>query len=193
MTDRKAKKPSSPVRSWMKTIHNASRVARMKPADHLVARLAAYLTLVGPPEDPEAQRAFWAIKGLFITQKRLHQWERALKKIPAEREAVMQVVECYQALAAAAGTRKWETAKFDLVQVVTVMLEIPNVQAYVRDAKHNDFLEPGSLFHPNSLAAARKRLRGALGTLSRDQGAHNSQIRKHVRVVRPATVSEGAP
>lgn len=155
----------------------------MRIPEELVVKLAAYLALVGAPTDQQAQDVFWSIRGLFISQARVHQWERTLALIPATPEAMLKISACYRLFAGVAGTRKWESAKFDLAQVVGVMLEVSDPAAYIKNAERTDFLEPRSLFHPNTLKATTERLRGAFGILSRDRAEHTEQIRTSIRVI----------
>lgn len=173
------------VAAWCKVIRNAVKMLRLNVSEHLVVRLAAHLALVGSPNDAEAQRVFWALKALFLVETRTHQWERALAVVPATKEGVQKIALCFQEYANVAGTLKWDSAKFDLVQVIRVMLEIPDPRAYIQHAARSDFLEPRALFHPSTFAAIKDRLRGSMGTLSRDREQHQETISQYIKVIGP--------
>jgi hypothetical protein len=158
---------------------------RLRPASDKIIRLAALLTLVEEDPTTEAgQRAFWAFKALFLNGARLPRWDSALQHIPPDRRAIMRVVDACHWFGHYAGPGVLAKGHLMLDQVVGVMMEIDDPQGYIAHAARTDFLKPGALFHPNTLAAARNRMRGSLGVLGRDREQHNNDVNSRIRIVK---------
>lgn len=153
----------------MRTLAFAVKEARTTPSRIQISKLAGLLTLAGPPDSPEGQRAYFALRILFLNQRRLGSWDQTIKCIPLKKEAILHLALCVEEFNRVAGSTALATAPIKLDKVVSVMLEVSNPKVYVQEAARNNFLKPSALWHPNSLAAAQKRMKGALGALSRDR------------------------
>lgn len=179
-----AKFPTPDVREWNRVLLNAAGVERIRPPRDKILRLAALLTITGTTASPEAQRLFWAIRALFLNPARIARWEAALHAIPADRVVLLRIADCCFHFAAAAGDKALPKGQFQLDQVVTVMRDISDPEAYVENGARSNFLAPGALFHPNTLEAARRRLRGAMGEQAHDRPDYDHALETRLRRVR---------
>lgn len=130
--------------------------------------LAALLTIVGPPEDPETVSIFWALKGLLLPAHRVNRLGLALRLIPPQKEEILRLAAAVNAYARITG-RSPATDKVRADQVVTALLEIPAPEGYIRHLHNAGLSHMGAMFHPNTLKRAKKELRGIFsGTGGKD-------------------------
>lgn len=181
---RKPKRPAGTVSEWLVFLRRAARADHIRAPDNHLVRLAGLLAIVGGPDVERARDHFHAIRGLFFRQARVPRWGKAAGSIPADPAMGLErITACAREYGKVTDVSRLFRGKIRLDQVVRVMVQIGDAEAYMWHAARSDFLNPHALFHPNTLAAARRRVRGALGTLSRDAGEHGAQIEAEVRTV----------
>lgn len=169
------------MRHWSMSMKQARGVPARKDA---TLRLAALTAIVGPPNDAEAQRAFYALRGLFLRGERAGRWRAAIDAIPATRDGVLRIADCVREYGRVADEGRLFKGRYRLDVVVGVMAKVADPAAYVRHAAKTNFLEPGALFHPNTYRAAESRIRGALDRRNEGARAHTDAVESRIKVVR---------
>lgn len=160
------------IRRHLSTVH-----ATVKDDD--IATLSTLLAEVGAPDDPHAREVWEQVRALLLTpwakrfKDRAHHTRTkptishlgdALAHIPMRTGALTQL---------AAALKTWRTVTGQTVHngryrsdhVVAVMLQVPDVESYVRRLQSNGLDHLGAVFHPNTLARA-KRDTGLRGTFA---------------------------
>lgn len=176
---RRAKGPTPVVRDWIRFIRFAAKSDHVRLVESDLVRLAGLLSVVGTVhEHPEVLKAF---RVLFIHPKRLPQWPSAIATIPATAEAIHRISRCTRAFQAQCEPRdSIQRVYLNLVEVLLVMVEIPDPEPFVAWAVATGIKHPGGVFHSNTLEHAAGKLRGVLGTLA--DPAYTNQV-KGIEVV----------
>ncbi len=182
MPNRLPKRPPTCVREWMQFITSTARQQRLKVGDEHTIKLAALLTLVGKPTDSLATSTFWAITPMFFDKRRVSRWGPAVAVVPPTAESMLRVTRC-AVLFNQKVPNKLRTANYQLDKVLAVMVQVRDASVYILQGLANGFIEPGTLFHANTLKHAQQRYRGALGTLARDSAAQGEELERVIEVV----------
>ena len=172
---RQPKRPTPSVRGWLISLKSAIKLASFRPGPprREVIRLAAVMSLLGKVEDNKD--AYWAIKALFFNNYRTGQWCAALDLISTDvdLERVVEAVALYNTLS----TKMIASCRFNLSQVIAVMLQAKNPKALITSCVKGGIDHIGGIFHPNTLRAAERRLRGSLGPLADESATQTTKAR----------------
>lgn len=165
------------MRGWLTVLNSAAKIERVQPPKRELVRLAAVLSMLGTSTDNK--EAYWSVKVLFFNKYRIAHWASALDLFSAEAQVtkVVQCVDAFTELSPLDLTR----CRFNLVDVIKVMLDARSPQALIKSCVRDGIDHLGGIFHPNTLKAAEKRVRGALGKLA-DEDATKA-IRNRVRTL----------
>lgn len=174
MIRRVSKQPAPIVRQWFRYVAMHVKQSRIRVARDVQIKFAAYMALLGPPDNFQASQAFWWIQPLFFHKDRGPRWSSALEVIPPTAEVMQRVVECCRVVAPC--FKNIKNDRFQLDKVVAVMVQIPDPAFYVDRCVKAGIVNVGAIFHQNTFDHARKRVRGALGTLARDAEQHGAQL-----------------
>jgi hypothetical protein len=160
------------VRAHLRRVHATAGEADLRAVAEAMAE-------VGPPDDPAARDAFAQVRTLLLTPvvtrtrdkagraRRvavIHGLHAALALLPPRSgrlAAVVAAMRCWRAI-----TKRADPGHFKPAQVLDVMLQVPDAEAYVRHLAGRGFEALGVVFHPNVLARAKvdPALRGMFGT-----------------------------
>jgi hypothetical protein len=175
---RVAKRPPAPVRVWATALGQAATAARLQVDKGEMVRLAGLLALAGDPFT--AVPTFHAFKLLFIHPLRINNWKAGLQALPATHASISRVVACVAACQAdpVVEQQGFKKTHVNLEQVLPVMAQVPDPAAYL--ATTRELRKINAIFHPNSLAQAKKSMRGALGDLAPQHSANGdmSKVRQ---------------
>lgn len=158
MVERKAKHPPQTIRDLVgRLTHAFDSYYCTPPSDDHVVKLAALIHRHG-------EEAYGPLVKLFADHRKTGQWEKTLDLLcqhPDQLERVVQNVKAYQRF----GGRELTRERFQLDQVVGVMLEIPpdGAETYVAAIMSEGLERPRALWHKNTLDYNRERLRGVFG------------------------------
>lgn len=162
---------------------HAARAEYLTVPKYHAVRFAAYLTIVGTVEDSEAQQLFWALKLVFFHRKRQSRWDAGLRALPVVREELIRITQSVHAYHAVRGRERIESAAFRLDDVVGVMAQLPDPKAYVQYVTSSgQLLRFSAVFHPNTLANARKHMRGLMGELAEMTVRHTEATNRKLRI-----------
>lgn len=165
-----------PTLAWFGYLRRHLTHVRAKVADATVEELARLLAEVGPPNDPVAVEVFEQVRTILLRPH--HSKQRKIKReytvitIPHLKGALAKLPPKTGALQRIAATlRIWRTVtrddpsrqNFHADRVVETMLQIPDPEAYIKHLYARGLPALAAMFHPNTLARAKKdtALRGA--------------------------------
>lgn len=155
--------------AWIQTVRRHLEKVHAKLPDKTVLILAERLAEVGPPTNPEAGEIFEQVKQIFLrpmrtTMKLFNGSNRTLSTFPHLKEALALLPTNTQAIRrVASAVRCWSSfglitpsTRFRLDHVIQAILDIPSIEPYVQHQRSRGLLEFALIFHPNTLARARK-------------------------------------
>jgi len=145
----------------------------VRASDRDLITLAGLLAEVGKPDEPEAQEIFRQMQTLLLTPHRVSVGGGRMVTITAIRDALgalQAVPDALRKISAALSTwrritQRGDLDKFKPAQVIAVMLQLPDVEAYVRHLKARGLEHLAAVSHPNTLERAKKDP-GLRGTFS---------------------------
>lgn len=154
---------------WIGYLRAHCTRVHVKVAARDLTALADLLTEVGTPDDAAAQDVYRQVTALLLTPVRIRTRDargrpRTQLTIPHLKDAVAKLPPRAGALAhVASALRCWravmgrqDPGRFNAEQVIEVMLQVPAPEPYVAHLKARGFDFLGAMFHPNTLARARK-------------------------------------
>lgn len=171
-TDRVPKRPAPAVRQWETYVRARLGMKHLTNVhDDNVTRIAALLTLMGPPRSARGDLAFRAFSDLlFATRGSSAQYGQvpglrdALDALPPDPESLIRVVVAvvtFQQIHGSLSDPK--RSRFNTRRVIEVMLQLPDPKTYVENLAERGFDHPGAVFHENTLKRARTTMRGVFG------------------------------
>lgn len=155
-------RPTPAVRHYMRVI-KIGWMGSTKPPQDAVALLAGLVVLASDP-----QTAYWATKSLFDgDHAKAAQWKEAITRVsPLTTIAVDRIVACTKAYGQHFPNQRLSRQNMNLGQVLQVMTQVQNADAYVGHCKAAGFKYAGAIFHPNTHSYTAAELKGLEGDLA---------------------------
>lgn len=181
MTERISKKSAPVVREWLDYLRKAlkaRRVYRVKASEDCLVKFAAYLALVGPPNNEAATKVFAALVQLLFSWRRSQSLATNLNHLPVEAAGLQKVAA---AVVAAGNIEPFEKSKFPVANFIAVALELPDAKAYVEVCRKDGLSQIRQIFHPNTLKYTSQRYRGVVGALANPE--YRDQVRTRLKTV----------
>lgn len=178
MPERNPKKPPKPVQTLISRLSASLESYYVTPtSDDALVRMAALIAYHG--ED-----LYGPLVKLFGDHRRKDKWGKTLDLLCRNPDKLDRVVEAVQSYEHFDG-RELTRERFQLDQVVEVMLEIPagGMEMYVSQTMADGLDRPTAIWHPNTLEYRKGQMKSVFGYEQDRDSDYMDEIDDNVEVV----------
>lgn len=181
---REPTKPEKTALSWRKKLQSASYYITLEKEilqrNEYFYRLAGYISVVGEPQDQDAQAVFQALCNLFFKKDRIELWNEALDLLPTDRVSLInlgKLVQGYEKLALQGHAQSLSSANINLTTVIPFINEVSShYELFLEVVQESWRTYASAIFSPLMKNKLENRFRGAFGELAREDYSSGKDI-----------------